>query len=65
MKTNEVRIGGYINAETANAILLEPEDSSLEEAWIPLSQVSEITRRLDGKVSVVMTRWIATQKGWL
>ena len=57
-------IACYIKYETDNAILIE--DETLDEpVWIPLSQIDEIHRAKDGLATVVMTDWIARQKGLL
>jgi len=48
--------------ETEMAILIEVEGG--EEIWLPLSNVHEIKDR-DGDCSIVMTAWIAKQKGLL
>lgn len=48
-----------IKHETAKALLV---NFNGEEIWLPLSQVSEIHRD-EGKV--VMTAWIAKEKGLL
>lgn len=52
--------GLRIKHETDLAVLVETEDG--EEVWIPFSQISAIHR---GEGLVVMTRWIARQKGLL
>jgi hypothetical protein len=49
--------------ETDKAILVK-EPVSEEEIWIPLSQVDEIHRDKGGRTgSLVVTDWIASQKG--
>lgn len=59
MKHNqEVEIECRFLRETDNAVLIEVEG---EEHWIPLSQVSEMHKGKAGKI--VMTQWIANQKG--
>ena len=45
--------------ETSKALLIVYDD---EEYWIPLSQVEEI-HRAEGRI--VMSAWIAKQKGFL
>lgn len=44
--------------ETENAVLIEVND---EETWIPLSQVESMHKDKVG--SIVMSQWIANQKG--
>lgn len=51
----------YIVRETDNAILLRTEAG--EEVWVPLSQIDEIHRDRNGMATVVMSEWIAKQKG--
>jgi len=50
--------------ETDNALLIH-DYTAEEELWIPLSQIESMTKRgempCDG--TVVMTTWIAKQKG--
>ena len=51
-----------IRAETDNAILLRTDGEDGEDVWIPFSQIEEIHR--DGnRARVVMSAWIAKQKG--
>lgn len=51
--------------ETSNAILVEDPVSD-EKIWLPLSQVEEIHRHKGGDTgTVVMSDWIARQKGLL
>lgn len=50
--------------ETDNAILVY-DYASEENIWIPLSQVHEIHREDKETVTIVMTAWIARQKGLL
>ena len=57
-----------LKAKSAKAILVEDEDG--EEVWIPNSQIdddSEIwedsEKGEEGKL--VISEWLATQKGWL
>jgi hypothetical protein len=47
--------------ETDKAVLLI--DDTGEEVWLPLSQVEEMHEAKDGTVRVVMSEWIAKQKG--
>jgi len=57
-RLNEVAVECTFIRETANAVLIEVES---EQMWIPLSQVSEMHK---GKVGrIVMSQWIANQKG--
>lgn len=60
-ETHEVR--GLIQRETDAAILLELEDG--EDVWFPLSQVDEIHHRghYDELDRLVVSKWIARQKG--
>lgn len=46
--------------ETDNAVLIEYDD---EEIWIPLSQVESMHFNKLGLGSIVITDWIAKQKG--
>lgn len=49
--------------ETDAAILIK-DPATEEEVWLPLSQVDEIHRDKDRKHgSIVMSDWIAQQKG--
>lgn len=48
--------------ETDNAVLIVADDND-EEVWIPFSQVSSMHFDGRGNGHVVMTRWIAEQKG--
>lgn len=57
-RPNEVEIECRFLRETENAVLIEVED---EQVWIPLSQVSEMHKGSRG--SIVMSQWIANQKG--
>lgn len=50
--------------ETDNAIQIN-DGTSDENLWIPLSQVEEIHRDKNGYGSIVMSEWIAKQKGLL
>lgn len=60
MSRPTVDIYCQIKHETDNAILIDEGDKTV---WIPLSQVEEIPRKKDGYATVVMSEWIATQKG--
>ena len=46
--------------ESENAVKIEVDDESI---WIPLSQVEEMHFDGKGVGSIVMTDWIAQQKG--
>lgn len=61
-KGADVTVEGLtIVRETDNAILVQHEG---DEHWIPLSQVSKITRTTNkGQDTVTMTAWIAGKKG--
>lgn len=48
--------------ETDNAVLVY-DHASQEELWIPLSQVESMHRDKNGHGSIVVTDWIAQQKG--
>ena len=50
--------------ETDSAVLVF-DHASEEEIWFPLSQVEEMHRDRDGRGSIVVTDWIARQKGLL
>ena len=61
--TEEVDITfGTIVKETYAAILLRTTGG--QQVWVPLSQVSRITR-IDGGPVVRMTAWIAREKGFI
>ena len=49
-------------AETAAAVKLT-DHASGEELWIPLSQVEEMHRGKDGTGTIIVSAWIAKQKG--
>jgi len=55
-------VTGTIKRETDNAILVHDEESD-EDVWFPLSQVDSIHRVGGGGDQVVVTDWIAKQKG--
>jgi hypothetical protein len=60
MATNDrVEIECEVGHETAKALLIKIEG---KEYWLPLSQVHEIHR---DNGFVVVTRWIAVEKGLL
>ena len=48
--------------ETDNAILVTDTDSG-EQIWFPFSQVDSMHFDRDGKGTIVVTDWIAAQKG--
>lgn len=48
--------------ETDNAVLVADHDSG-EEIWIPLSQVDSTHFDKNGNGTIVVTDWIARQKG--
>ena len=57
-----------LKAKSAKAILVEDEDG--EEVWIPNSQIDDDSdiwedseKGEEGKL--VISEWLATQKGWL
>ena len=50
--------------ETDNAVLVY-DHASDEEIWIPLSQVEAMHRNQKGEGTIVVTDWIARQKGLL
>lgn len=56
---NEVEIECTFLRETENAVQIEVGD---EQLWIPLSQVSSM-RKGKGGGKIVMSQWIANQKG--
>lgn len=62
-------VKGHISRETEKAILvkqIEKPDGKVEDEWFPFSQVREIHRDgspLDPEPHLVVTRWIAEQKG--
>lgn len=62
--SNEVKLDGIeIVHETDNAILIRYADI---EDWIPLSQVSKITRHIEpGRSSIVAAEWILNKKGFV
>lgn len=51
-----------IEGETDNAVKVSENG---EAVWIPLSQISKITRHPGGTASITMSRWIADKKGLL
>jgi len=61
MSTN-VDIGCVKQHETDNAVQVLIEDTG-ELVWFPLSQVVSMHFDGKGKGSIVVTRWIAEQKG--
>lgn len=48
--------------ESEKAVLIVDHDTG-EELWIPLSQVEEMHFDSNGKGRIVMSDWIAQQKG--
>jgi hypothetical protein len=48
--------------ETDAAVLVY-DHANEEEHWIPLSQVEEMHKDRDGRGTIVVTDWIAQQKG--
>lgn len=53
----------HLVRETTAAILIK-DPATDEQHWIPLSQIEEIHRDANGHTgTVVMTEWIASQKG--
>lgn len=50
--------------ETDDAVLVY-DHATDEEIWFPLSQVEEMHRDRNGNGSIVVTDWIARQKGLL
>lgn len=50
--------------ETYKAVLIVDEESG-EELWIPLSQVHEMHFNDKGEGKIVISEWIAKQKGLL
>jgi len=50
--------------ETDNAVLVY-DHATEEQIWFPLSQVDEMHRDKNGKGSIVVTDWIAREKGLL
>lgn len=48
--------------ETASAVLVHDHLSD-EDVWFPLSQVESMHRDKNGHGSIVVTDWIAQQKG--
>ena len=51
---------------TAKALLIESDELDTEE-WVPLSQVSDDSEVMDegDEGLLVVTAWIASQKGWI
>ena len=58
-RSQEVEIKCKSIRETNSAVLIEVDGH--EQLWIPLSQVSEMRKADDGHI--VMSQWIANQKG--
>lgn len=50
--------------ETDNAVLVH-DYASDEDIWFPLSQVESLHKDKNGDGSIVVTDWIAKQKGLL
>jgi len=50
--------------ETDNAVLIH-EDATSDDIWIPLSQVEEMHFDKNQYGTLVVTEWIAQQKGLL
>lgn len=50
-------------AETDNAVLVY-DYTTEEEIWFPLSQVESMHFDPSGNGSIIVTRWIAKQKGY-
>lgn len=55
-------INGKRLRETDNAVLIVDDDTD-EEIWFPLSQVESMHFDRDGNGSIVVSDWIARQKG--
>lgn len=60
MPTPDVEIECSFVRETEAAVLITVHD---ENYWIPLSQVTEMHKAGKGTGSIVMSQWIANQKG--
>lgn len=52
----------YFVRETESAVLIQ-DPADFEEHWIPLSQIRSMHKAKNGQGTIVMTRWIARQKG--
>ena len=51
-----------IERETEKAMLVKLKDAK-DGLWLPLSQVKKVTRPATGYCTVVISAWIAKQKG--
>ncbi len=51
----------FVTESDKAVLIIDP--ASGEELWIPLSQIEEMHRDKNGDGRIVMTRWIAKQKG--
>ena len=60
--SKEVTLSGEIKHETDSAILFWDGDT---QAWLPLSQISKITRYPKGSVEIIVAEWIAKIKGFI
>jgi hypothetical protein len=60
-----VELACHFERETDNAVLVTLVDHDDEQVWFPLSQVDSMHRDKNGNGSIVVTDWIATQKGLL
>lgn len=58
-----LELTGLVKHETDEALLFYDYDRE-EEIWFPLSQIEEIHRNPKGEGSIVVTDWIARQKGY-
>lgn len=63
MSNREVEISGEVRRETTKAYLWW--DGKVE-AWVPKSQISDLTEERDGSISsIFIPEWLALEKGFL
>lgn len=62
MADKTITLDVTIKHETENALLIDHEDLD-ESVWIPLSQISYISRRSKDTDTVTMTEWVARKVG--
>lgn len=62
MSDDTYEMSCHFVTESEKAVLII-DPATGEELWIPLSQVEEMHRDKNGDGRIVMTRWIAKQKG--
>ena len=53
----------HFKSETTHAVLIVDSESG-EEVWFPFSQVESMHKDKNGNGTIVVTDWIAAQKGY-